>query len=172
MHSERSLISGSLMKFSVCLLATVLLAATAGAQLKPTRLTGTWRLTAAKTTGPDARSLTSPQPRLLIFTGNHYSRLLITSDQPRKALQDSTKATAAELLATWGPFNASAGTYEVSGGNLICRPEVAKNPQVMAPGADQTFLFKIEGNTLSLTEVRDRNGPVANPTTITYVRIE
>lgn len=167
MHCERSLA-----KLSVYLVGALLLTAAAGAQLKPTPLTGTWRVTGAQTTGPDARTLTSPQPGLLIFTGNHFSRMLITSDQSRPAIKDQTKATAAELLATWGPFNAAAGTYEVSGSNLICRPEVAKNPQVMAAGADQTFRFRIEGTTLTITEVRRGNAPVANPITITYARIE
>jgi hypothetical protein len=98
--------------------------------------------------------------------------LLITSDQPRTAIKDQTKATAAELLATWGPFNAAAGTFEISGGNMICRPVVAKNPQVMAPGADQLFSFELAGTTLTITEVRNGNGPVANPTTTTYTKVE
>jgi hypothetical protein len=149
-----------------------LLTATAGAQLKPTPLTGTWRLTGVKTTGPNARTVSNPQPGLLIFTGNHYSRMLITSDHPRTELKDQTKATAAELLATWGPFNAAAGTYEVSGDNLTCRPAVAKNPQVMVPGGEQLFLFKLDGNTLTITDVRNGNDPVANPTTRTYTRVE
>ena len=154
-------------KLALCSFAMALLATAAFAQLKPTPLTGTWRVTGAKTTGPNARTVTSPAPGLLMFTGNHYSRLLITTEEPRAALKDQAKATAAELLATWGPFNAASGTYEISGGNLICRPLVAKNPQVMAPGADQTFSFKIEGNTLTTTEVRSRNGPFANQATIT-----
>jgi Lipocalin-like domain len=159
-------------KLALCLFAMALLAATANAQLKPTSLTGTWRVTEAKTTGPNARTLSSPQPGLLIFTGNHYSRMVITSDQPRTALKDQSKATAAELLATWGPFNAASGAYEISGDNLTVRPVVAKNPQVMAPGAVLVYSFKLEGHTLTITDVRNANGPVANPATITYTRIE
>jgi predicted acyl esterase len=159
-------------KLALCLFAMASLAATARAQLKPTPLTGTWRVTEAKTTGPNARTVSSPQPGLLIFTGNHFSRMIITSDQPRTALTDQPKATAAELLATWGPFNAASGTYEVSGDNLTVHPVVAKNPQVMAPGAVLVYSFKLEGNTLTTTDVRNANGPVANPATITYTRIE
>ncbi len=159
-------------KFAVCFFAIGLLSTNASAQLKPTLLTGTWRVTGAKTAGPNARTVSSPQPGLLIFTGNHFSRMLITSDEPRPALKDQTKSAAAELLATWGPFNAASGTYEVSGGNLICRPAVAKNPQVMAAGNELIYSFKLEGNTLTITEVRNSNGPFANPATITYTRIE
>ncbi len=165
MHSET--------KLPVCFFAIALLATTASAQLKPTPLTGTWRVTEIKTTGPNARRMSSPQPGLQIFTGNHYSLMFVNSDQPRTALQDQSKATAAELLTVWGPFTAASGTYEISGSTLICRPDVAKNPQVMAPGAERTYSFKLdEGNTLTTTEVRNGNGPVANPTTITYTRIE
>ena len=71
-----------------------------------------------------------------------------------------------------GPFDAAAGTYEVSGGNLICRPAVAKNPQVMVPGPDQLFLFRLEETTLTITDVRNGNGPVANPMTSPYARVE
>ena len=70
-------------KLAVCLIAMALLATIANAQLKPTQLTGTWRITEAKFTGPNARTVSSPQPGLLILTGNYYSRVLITSDQPR-----------------------------------------------------------------------------------------
>lgn len=153
-------------------LALAFLATAAFAQLKPTPLTGTWRVTGAKTTGPNARTVTNPAPGLLIFTGNHYSRLLITTEEPRVALKDQAKASAAELVATWGPFNAASGTYEISGSNLICRPLVAKNPQVMAPGAEIVYTFKLEGNTLTTTDARNGAGPVANPATITYTRVE
>jgi hypothetical protein len=42
----------------------------------------------------------------------------------------------------------------------------------MAPGAVLVYSFKLEGNTLTTTDVRNANGPVANPATITYTRIE
>jgi hypothetical protein len=73
----------------------------------------------------------------------------------------------------WGPFTAAAGTYEISGSTFTVHAFVAKNPQVMAPGRiDSVYSFKLEGNTLTTTEMRNGNGPVANPTTITYTRIE
>jgi hypothetical protein len=163
MHSEA--------KLPVCFFAIALLAATASAQLKTTPLTGTWRITEIKTTGPNARTMSGP-PGLQIFTGNHYSLMFVNSDQPRTALQDSSKATAAELLAVWGPFTAASGTYEISGSTLTCRPDVAKNPQVMAPGVVYVYSFKLEGKTLTVTDVSRASGPASNPLTITYTRIE
>ena len=160
-------------KLSVCLLATALLSATATAQLKSTPLTGTWRVTEVKTTGPNARTTSSPQPGLYIFTGNHYSIITVNSDKPRPALpQDLAKATAAELRATWDPFTANSGTYEVAGGNVTFRPAVAKNPSVMAPGTSNVSSFKIAGTILTLTQVRNATGSVANPATTTLTRVE
>jgi len=153
----------------ICL--TALLVSVASAQLKPTPLTGTWSLTEVKTTGPKARTI-SNAPGLLLFTGNHYSRLYIASDQPREPLKDQSKATAAELLAVWGPVIVSSGTYEISGNTLTFQPIVAKNPEVMAPGAIGVYSFKLEGKQLTMTEVRNVNGPITNPPTMTYTRVE
>jgi len=156
-------------KFSICFLALALLAT---AKMKPTVLTGTWRVTEAKTTGPNASTNSNPQPGLFLFTGNHYSRVTINSQAPRPDIgANVANATAAQLLATYGPFTQS-GTYEVSGGNVTCRPEVAKNPGLMAAGSMLVFSFKIEGNKLTLVQVRTQSGTIANPTTTTLTRIE
>jgi len=159
------------MRDAVRLGIVLLLASVANAQLKPTLLTGTWSLTEVKTTGSKGRTI-SNAPGLLLFTGNHYSRLYIASDQPRKPLEDQSKATAAELLAVWGPVVVSSGTYEISGSTVTLRPIVAKNPEVMAPGAIGVYSFKVEGDKLSMTEVRNVNGPITNPPTMTYTRVE
>ncbi len=160
-------------KLSPYLLATVLLSATAMAQLKPTPLTGTWSVTEVKTTGPNAQTNSKPQPGLYIFTGDHYSIMTVNSDKPRPALpQDQAKATAAELRAAWDPFTANSGSYEIAGGTVTFRPAVAKNPNVMAPGTSNVSTFKITGKTLTLIQVKNTTGPVANPTTTTLTRVE
>jgi hypothetical protein len=162
------------MKRYVLLLAIAVLTVTANGQFKATALTGTWSVTEIKTTGPNAQTISHPQPGLLIFTGNHYSLMIIESAQPRAELQNpqTKKPTADELLAVWGPFTAASGTYEISGNTLTTRPSVAKNTQVMAPGNVQLNTFKIEKNTLTLTRTRNGETPVANPTTITFTKVE
>jgi Lipocalin-like domain len=159
-------------KLYACFVAMALLTGTADAKMKSTSLTGTWKITAAKITGPNARTITNPQPGLYIFTGTHYSITLVNSDEPRTAPPSLTNATAPELLATFQAFTANAGTYEISGANLTTRPEVAKNPGMMAQGSTVVSSFKIQGNTLTLTNVSNPNGPVANPTTLTLTRLE
>ncbi|HUA18353.1 MAG TPA: lipocalin-like domain-containing protein [Bryobacteraceae bacterium] len=116
--------------------------------------------------------MSSPQPGLLIFTEKYYSFLIINSDHARAGLPKREKSSASELLAVWGPFVAAAGGYEISGSTLATRPMVAKNPEVMAPGNVQLDRFELQGSTLKLTRIRNGDRPVANPTTLTFTRLE
>ena len=99
--------------------------------------------------------------------------MIIESDQPRAIVQPSQKKpTADELMAVWGSFTAASGTYAKYRGILTTRSAVAKNPQVMAPGNVQVNTFKIENNTLTLTRTRNGETAIANPTTLTFIRVE
>jgi hypothetical protein len=158
-------------KASLALFAMALLTATADAQSKASALTGAWRMTEMKKTGPNAETLKNPSG-LLIFTGKYWSRMYVDSDQPRTEIHDLSKATAAEIIATWGPFVAASGTYEVSGNTLTTRASIAKNPNVMEAGNVSVYAFKIEGNTLTMTDTRNAAGTAASPRTFTYVRLE
>jgi hypothetical protein len=135
------------------------------AQLKPTPLTGTWRVVEVSRSGPNGGTL-HDVPGLLLLTGTHYSRIYIATEQPRKALTDTAKASAEELLATWGPVVVASGTYEIVGDKVNFHAIVAKNPQVMAAGRIAVYTFKLEGTKLTMTGVR------SDPTTITYTRVE
>src|SRR4051794_13043112 len=55
----------------------------------------------------------SARAALYLFTPTRYSMTLAATDRPDIA--DTSKATADELRATWGPLLANAGTYEVAG---------------------------------------------------------
>ena len=135
---------------------------------------GVWRVVEAAITGPGARTIAfADRPSLTIFTAKHYSRSEVQADGPRPLLADVAKATADDLRAVWGPFVGEAGTYEVTPGGLITmRPIVSKNPAVMGPGVFITYSYKLEGNTLSLTQQRNQNAPFANPFTLKLVRVE
>jgi hypothetical protein len=115
------------------------------AQSKSTPLTGAWRAT--QRNGSDSNI----QPSLFLFTGNHYSMMVVGGDKPRPALPDDlSKATSDQLRATYAPITANSGTYEIQGDTLIMHPSVAKNPNAMAPGSNVRQSFKIEGKTLTL----------------------
>lgn len=142
---------------------------------KPGSIQGVWQAVQVTMTGPSPGTITIPEPRpnLTIITAKHYSRVEVHADGPRHAPTDVASATAEELRAVWGPFVGEAGTYEVSGGNLVTmRPIVAKNPATMSSGAFTTHTFKLVGDTMWVTDQRNQNGPVANPVTVKLVRIE
>jgi hypothetical protein len=146
-----------------------------GAASQPT-IQGVWQITELTTTGKDASTNKSPQPSLYIFTAKHYSIARVNGTAPRPNLPaaDYPKATAAQLLAAWGPsgFAAQSGTYEVAGGKLTTRAIVARGTGPMAPGAFSTSSYKLDGKTLTITQERNQNGPVENPTTWKLTRIE
>lgn len=135
---------------------------------------GVWRITEAIVSGPNARTIAfGERPNLTIFTAKHYSRVEVQADGPRPVLADVSKATADELRAAWGPFVSEAGTYELAAGGVITmRPVAAKNPAVMGAGVFITYAYKLDGNTLSLTQQRNQNGPFTNPFTLKLSRVE
>ncbi len=101
-----------------------------------------------------------PRPNLTILTARHYSRVEDQSERPRPVPADVIKASADELRAVWGPFVGEAGTYEVTTDNRVTmRPIAAKNPAVMGPGVFITYSYKLDGNTMWVTQQRNQNGP-------------
>jgi len=155
---------------------SVVLATGQGIAAQSTRnsVQGVWRVVEAVITGPGARTIAfADRPNLTIITARHYSRVEVQADGPRPVLPDVARATADELRAVWGPFVSEAGTYEVTpGGVITMRPIASKNPAVMGPGVFITYSYKLDGDTLSLTQQRNQNGPFANPFTLKLVRVE
>ena len=135
---------------------------------------GVWRIVEATITGPSARTIVfGARPNLTIIAAKHYSRVEVQADGPRPILADVASASADELRAVWGPFVGEAGTYEVTPGNLITmHPIASKNPAVMGPGVFITYAYKLEGDTLSLKQQRNQNGPFPNPFTLKLERVE
>jgi hypothetical protein len=112
----------------------------------------------------------SSQTALYLFTPTRYSMVLAATNRPDIA--DTSKATADELRALWGPLVANAGTYEISGDLITIHPLVAKIPVVMKPGASEVYQFRIEGKTLTLRQVRNARGVAVDPATFKFVRVE
>ena len=142
-----------------------------GGQTKESALQGVWQAVEVTTTGPGA-FVAKPQSNLTIFSGRYYSRTEIHSDQPRPMLPDWATATADQLRAVWAPFVAEAGTFELRGDLLTIRPAVAKNPAGMGHGAFTVLSYKLNRNMLTLTTVRNQNGPSPDPSTIKLMRVE
>lgn len=147
----------------------------AAGAIKETPLTGTWLVTEVKRTGANGSTNSHPQPGYLMFTGNHYSRLSVTSDRPRPDLPrklDESTVTVPQLLAVWGAFFAHGGTYAVSGDTVRIQVDIATGPRVMDNHEFILYRFRIEGDKLTLTPLQDSNGPTTNPTIVTLTRVE
>jgi hypothetical protein len=133
---------------------------------------GVWRTIEVTVPGPAAQTF-RPQATLAMFHGRHYSRIEVHADRPRPLLADPATASADQLRAVWGPFVGEAGTFELSGKDVITmRASVAKNPAAMASGASSVYTYRREGGLLTLTQVRTLNGPAANPIIVTLQRVE
>ncbi len=111
---------------------------------------GVWKVTEIVVTGADASTISNPQPSLFIFARSHYSMMYVSDNRPR-AVYKAENPTRDEKLAAFDSFIANTGTYEVAGSTLTIHPIVARNPNYMAGGFDK-YQFRLEGNTLSLTE--------------------
>jgi hypothetical protein len=133
---------------------------------------GVWRTLEVTVPGPTARTL-RPEATLAIFHGQHYSRVEIHAEQPRALLGDQATASADQLRAVWGPFVGEAGTFELSGTHTITmQATVAKNPAAMKKGATSVYTYRLEGDLLTLTQVRTHAGPTSNPITVKLTRVE
>lgn len=154
--------------------AAALLAGQGADAQSPASIQGVWRIVEATIAGPGARTIAfTGRPNLTIITAKHYSRVEVQADGPRPILQDVAKATADELRAAWGPFVSEAGTYEIApGGVITMRPIASKNPAVMGPGVFIAYSYKLDGDTLTLTQQRNQNGAFTSPFTLKFVRVE
>jgi hypothetical protein len=97
---------------------------------------------------------------------------MMVASPDRPDITDTSQATADELRALWNPMAANAGVYEVAENLVTIRPMVAKIPLVMKPGAYEVYAFRVEENTLSLTQQRNVRGPVEGRTPTKLVRLE
>jgi hypothetical protein len=158
----------------VLLIGGLLTGEAVAAEPNSTSIQGVWQAVEVTLPAPVNQTIAIPEPRpnLMVVTAKHYSRVQVESEGTRPMVADVTKASAEELRATWGPFYAEAGTYEVSGNTITMRPVAAKNPAAMTAGAFTTWSFTMEGNALRVTAERNQNGPIADRVTLKLVRVE
>jgi len=162
-------------KLSVALLLGATVAGTGiAAQSARGTIQGTWQVAEMRITGPTPRTISVPEPRpnLVVFTAKYYSRVEVQAENPRPVLANPATATADELRAAWGPFVGEAGTYEMTADTVTMRPFASKNPAVMGPGIFVVYQYKVDGNTLTITQQRNQSGPFPNPFTLRLVRVE
>ena len=133
---------------------------------------GVWKTVEVVVPGPTPQTFRSAAT-LAIFHGKHYSRVEVHVEGARPVLKDPATASADELRAVWGPFVAEAGTFEVTGKNVVTmQAMVAKNPAAMTNGATSVYTYRRDGDTLTLTQTRTPSRSNVVPVTIKLVRIE
>lgn len=153
---------------SICIVLGLFLCISAAAQSRS--IQGVWKLNEQTSAGT---TKVISQPSMYIFTKKHYSAIYVSTETPRAVVDDITKMTADELRATFvSGFVANAGTYELKGGKLTMRPMVAKSPAFMASGVWTTSAVTISGNSMTMVSETNSTGPVQNPTTSKFTRIE
>jgi hypothetical protein len=164
--------SKTLMSLSV--LSATLLAASPGRLNEAARaeLDGVWQTVEVVVGGPSPQTF-KPGATLAMFHGRHYSRVEVHAEHPRPLLKDPQAASADELRAVWGPFVAEAGTFEVTGNNVLTmQATVAKNPAAMTNGATSAYTYQRSGGTLTLTQLRTPAGAKNSVVTVKLVRVE
>jgi hypothetical protein len=138
-------------------------------QAKPSTtasIQGVWKITELVRTGANAANIKAPQPSLYIFTPRHYSIISVNGTQARlqvPAFKNPDKPSDAEKAATydmWQPVTANAGTYEIKGTTITRRASVAKGVAVMTTAPPNVSEFKIQGDTLVLTNKSAAGQPV------------
>ena len=133
---------------------------------------GVWRTMEVVVSSPMPQTF-RPDTTLAVFHGRHYSRVEVHAEGSRPVLKDPAAASADELRTVWGPFVGEAGTFELSGNNVVTmQATVAKDPAAMTTGATSVYTYQRNGDTLTLTQVRTHSGPSPAPVTIKLVRME
>ena len=154
--------------------ATVLVATVSSLKASQSReaFEGVWKTVEVVVPGPTPQTFRAAAT-LAIFHGTHYSRVEVHAEGARPVLKDPATASADELRAAWGPFVAEAGTFEVTGNNIVTmQAMVAKNPAAMMNGATSVYTYQRNGDTLTLTQTRTPSGASAAPVTIKLARVE
>ena len=105
------------------------------------------------------------RPNMLLFAGGHYASMRIRGEGARAELPED--ATDEQRLEAWGRFQASSGSYSVSGSTISSKTLLAKNPNAM--GDDWDSEFKMDGEKLVRVFSNSESG---NSWTVTYKRMK
>ena len=87
---------------------------------------------------------------LYIFAEGYYSAVFAPGAEPRVPSATPFQPTTEEMMAQYQSIIINTRTYEISGSTVTLRPIIARSPAFV--GGQQTSEFRIEGNTLTLTE--------------------
>ena len=132
-------------------------------------LVGVWKLVQMDFTGPEARTVPDPQPGIGIFTERYVTFMAVTRDTPRAELPENP--TDAQLAEAFNSFLAGVSTYEAQENTITLHPVINKDPNTK-PSDTMTMEYQLEGDTLSITPKGTPEGPIENPYSAKFIRVE
>jgi len=93
----------------------------------------------------------------------------VMGEEPR--LELPANPTDAQIVAAWNPLRAVTGSYEVKGNTITSNPIVGKRPNL---GPDDTMIYEyeFEADNLLVRLISSLNGPIENPLSFKYTRVE
>jgi len=140
------------------------------AQSAASALQGAWQIDDVTTPRP-VPDIPVRKPRgLIMFSGRYFSNVAANTARGDFPEGRASRATADQLRTVWGQYVGETGTFEVAGSTLKWTRIAAKNPIAMAPGNFAEWTIMLNGDNLTMTEVRDQRGPIDNPVTIRLTR--
>jgi hypothetical protein len=130
-------------------------------------IVGVWRVVEYTAGGRTSH----PQPAFWIFTAKHYAMVMETRDDiKRPDVPDPDHATSQQLLASWAPFAAQFGTYEITRDVLTLHILAAKSPSLV--GTKRLQRFTVNANTLRTEALFVDGKPMSKPVVLTFERAE
>ncbi len=156
-------------KITGCMVFLSVMVAIASAPAQDDKLIGVWKVTLVTFKGPNAQVITNPPPSICIFTKKYMSLVGVRGEEPRPKLPENPNVD--QLVAAWQSLAASVSTYDVKGDTITIHPIVGKSPNIK-PGDFITLDHKFEGDNLWVTPKSDQDGPIENPYTLEFMRVE
>ena len=105
------------------------------------------------------------RPNMLLFTDGHWASMRISGEGARAELAEDP--TDEQRLEAWRRFQASGGSYSVSGSTISSKTLLVKNPN--RTGDEWDSEFKMDGEKLVRVFSNSENG---NSWTVTYKRMK
>ena len=93
----------------------------------------------------------TPQESLFLFTEDFYSMGYAEGEERSPLFSESWNPTETEERERFTLLTVNAGTYELSGSQLVLLPQFALYPAVV--NSQATIEFELSGDTLTLTYV-------------------
>jgi|GEM_PF-1555725 len=131
-------------------------------------LIGVWKITEVTFTAPDSQPVTDPQPGYAILSDKHMAVGTVIGESRPELPEEPTDA---QLAAAYNSFFANFATYEVEGNIMTTHLLVNSSPNAK-PGDTGTLEYQLEGDILTITPKTNAQGPIENPYTVKFARVE